>query len=256
MTIFSDQRLRDALWPRPFRFYERAGSTNDIATAWAQENAPSGAVVVADEQLSGRGRFERTWVAPPATGLLFSVILRPRLAPDYLSRVTMIGAVSLLEALGGLTDGLALKWPNDVLLRDRKVAGILAEANWQGDQLSFVVLGIGLNVSMQFAGTPLETTAISLAEATPRPIDRAALLAEILRRIDYWTPRAGEIELWEKWRAHLVTLDQSIQVTLGDGQTIIGKAADVDEHGALQLIDKDGGTHRLLAGEVTLRTGI
>lgn len=256
MTPFTDERLRDALWPRPFRFYERAGSTNDIAANWAQENAASGSVVIAEEQLTGRGRFERTWVAPPGTALLFSTILRPRLVPERLSRMTMIGAVSLIEILSEFADDLSLKWPNDVLLKGRKLAGILPEANWQGNQLAFVVLGIGLNIQIDFTGTPLEHTAISLGKAIGRSIDRGKLLADILRRIDYWTPRAADIELWRAWRSRLATLNQNIQVTFPDGQTIMGKASDVDEDGALQLIDREGVLHRLLAGEVTLRTGI
>jgi BirA family transcriptional regulator, biotin operon repressor / biotin---[acetyl-CoA-carboxylase] ligase len=255
MIGLTDERLRDALWPRPFRFYERVGSTNDIAAGWARENAPNGAVVIAEEQLSGRGRFERTWVAPPGSGLLFSVILRPRLTPERLSRVTMLGAVSLIEALR-LTDELSLKWPNDVLLRGRKLAGILPEASWNGDQLAFVVLGIGLNVHTDFAGSPLEQTATSLAAVIQRPIDRPTLLAEILRRVDYWSQRAAAPELWEAWRSHLGTLGQPVQVTFTDGQTIMGKASDVDEDGALQLVDRDGAIHRLLAGEVTLRTDL
>lgn len=256
---FTDERLRDALWPRPFRFYPQSGSTNDLAANWARDGAPNGAVVVTDEQLSGRGRFDRAWVAPPGTGLLFSVVLRPQVPAERIGRITMLGAVSVIEAVGSLLADLlpgrlALKWPNDVLLDGRKLAGLLPEAAWQGDQLGSVILGIGLNVRVDFRGMPLEQTAISLADVVDRPIDRAVLLASILRRIDYWTPRADQVELWAAWRAHLNTLARSLTVTFADGQTISGQAVDVDTDGALQLKDAAGVVHRVLAGEVTLRT--
>lgn len=252
-TRFTEAALREKLYPRPFRFLPQAGSTNDLAMAWATENAPSGAVVVTDEQLSGRGRFARPWVAPAGTALLFSVILRPLLPADRLYRMAMVGAVALRDVLEPLALGrIAYKWPNDVQLDGRKLAGILPEARWDGNRLTAVILGIGLNVSVPFENTALAHTAISLTEAVATPIDRAQVLAQILPRIDYWSVRVDDRALWESWRAGLATIGQQITVRFNDGQTLMGLAADVDEDGALQLRDNEGTIHHLLAGEVTM----
>lgn len=256
---FTDALLHSRLHPRLFRFYPSIGSTNDVALEWLEQGAPSGAVVLSDEQIAGRGRFARRWVAPPATALLMSVILRPAIQPDRIHRVAMVGAVAILEAIGswgarapGLISRLALKWPNDVLLDGRKLAGILPEAAWHADQLVGVVLGMGLNVSVPFEKSPLAQTAISLADAAPGPIDRAALLSHILDRVDYWAGHIADADLTARWRDALSTLGQPVTVHFGDGQVLSGLAADVDDDGALQLQDAQGTMHRVLAGEVTL----
>ena len=123
----TDQRLRAALGARPFRYFPQVGSTNDIARQWALDGAPAGSVVLTDEQLTGRGRFGRVWSAPSCTALLMSVIIRPRAA--RIPRLTMLGAVAVAEVLEEIAPGkVTLKWPNDVRLEGRKVAGVLPEA--------------------------------------------------------------------------------------------------------------------------------
>src|SRR5579871_4891908 len=135
--LLTEARLRAALGARPFRFEPQVGSTNNIAHDWALTGAPSGSVVLTEEQLTGRGRFGRGWSAPPGMALLMSVILRPRIAGNRLARLTMVGAVAVGEVLEGIAPGqVSLKWPNDVWLAGRKVAGVLPEAIWQGDALN------------------------------------------------------------------------------------------------------------------------
>ncbi|MEP7286319.1 MAG: biotin--[acetyl-CoA-carboxylase] ligase [Chloroflexota bacterium] len=251
--LFTDARLRDALGARPFRFEPQLGSTNDVARQWAIDGAPSGSVVLTEAQNTGRGRFGRIWSAPLGTALLMSMILRPRVTPDRLPRLTMVGAVAVAEILEPLAPGkVSLKWPNDVMLTNRKVAGVLPEAIWQGNTLSAVILGIGLNVRVDFTDTPLADKAISLETVTDTLIDRAVLLNTLLHRIDYWSMRVDESVLLETWRAMLGTLGQRVTVYAA-GAGITGQVAGVDDNGALILQDDDGILHHLLAGEVTLR---
>jgi BirA family biotin operon repressor/biotin-[acetyl-CoA-carboxylase] ligase len=251
-ALLTEQRLREALGTRPLRFYARAGSTNDLAQQWALDGAPAGAVVVAEEQVTGRGRFGRAWLAPAGTALLFSVILRPQIRAERLTRLTMVGALAVAETVMGMAPGqVRLKWPNDVWLAGRKVAGILPEAIWLGSDLQAVVLGIGVNVSVDFAGTPLADSATSIETVTGKHVDRAALLAAILGRIDGWTARLEEPALLETWRGWLETLGRRVTAT-APGEQISGEALDVDDSGALLLRVDDGSVRRIASGEVTL----
>jgi BirA family biotin operon repressor/biotin-[acetyl-CoA-carboxylase] ligase len=251
-----EQTLRQALGARPFQFHPVVSSTNDLARAWAERGAPHGSLVLAEEQSAGRGRFARPWSAPPETALLMSVVLRPRLAPARLTYLTMLGAVAAAETLEPLAPGqVALKWPNDVQLAGRKVAGVLVESAWSGDDLVFAVLGLGLNVRIDFADTPLEGRATSLEIVSGRPVRRAALLAALLTRIDHWALRlsAAEVaeELFAVWRARLATLGQPVSAQT-QTETISGVAEAVDPEGALLIRRADGSQARVTAGEVTL----
>ncbi|HLY24992.1 MAG TPA: biotin--[acetyl-CoA-carboxylase] ligase [Aggregatilineales bacterium] len=256
--LLDDARLREALGARPFRFAVQVGSTNDIARDWALNGAPTGAVVLTEEQIAGRGRFGRVWTAPPGSALLMSIILRPRITPQNVGRLTMVGAVAVAEGLENLSEQIkrppqmvTLKWPNDVLLAGRKVAGILPEAIWQGQALSAVIVGIGLNVSVDFTGTGLEDQAISVETGVRVPVDRLALLDAILHRVDFWAARAMDSSLLDAWRTRLETLGKRIVAQSAAGE-IGGQAVDVDEDGALLVRADDGTMQRIVAGEVTL----
>lgn len=255
-SLLSEGRLREALGARPFQFHPQAQSTNDLARQWALAGAPAGAVVVAEEQLAGRGRFNRAWTAPAGTALLFSAITRPRIHVERFTRLTMVGAVVAAEAVRALGAApVTLKWPNDVWLSGRKLAGILPEAIWLGSSLHAVIIGIGLNVSVDFSQTPLVDKALSIEAVTHTTVDRPALLAHLLHRLDYWVPRAEDAQLFETWRGSLATLGQHVSASSPQGQ-ISGQAVDVAEDGALLIrADNESGNstlHRVLAGEVTL----
>ncbi len=243
---FDAEHLQVRLSPRPVRYYPQADSTNDIALAWLGEGAEAGAVVVTNEQVKGRGRKGRTWHTPAGTALTFSVVLRPPAA--HLHRVTMLGAVAICELLDHLgAADVSIKWPNDVHLNGRKVSGVLPEAVWNGGRLSGVVLGIGINVSIDFAGTDLADTAISITPALGRSVDRLAALAVVLARIDAWSAALGSAALFDAWKGRLNTLGR--QVTIGDVQ---GRAEAVDDDGTLLVRDAAGELHRVLAGDIAL----
>jgi BirA family biotin operon repressor/biotin-[acetyl-CoA-carboxylase] ligase len=251
-------RLAAVLGRRQFQFHEEIGSTNDAARVWAAEGAPAGSVVLAELQTEGRGRFRREWTAPAGTALLTSVILRPVIAPAQLARVTMLGAVAVAEALESLAPTqVSIKWPNDVQLAGKKVAGILPEAEWRGEQCQFVVLGIGLNVRVDFAGSPMQETAISIETVTAKGLDRALLLEQLLGRIDHWSRRLNVETLWQAWRERLNTLSKRVRVVMVNGSAaasgaISGEAVDVDTDGGLLIRDEKATIHRVVAGEVTL----
>lgn len=239
---------------RPLRYFDQIGSTNSEASAWALEGAPAGAVVLAGVQTAGRGRHGRTWLAAPDTALLLSIVLRPDLAPPELGRIALLGAVALAETLEGLGLAPGIKWPNDVQLKGRKVAGILAEGVWHGEDLRAVVLGMGVNVA-RAALSPAEVEqfqATTIEAELGREPGRGALLRGLLERLDAWAPRAAEPALLDAWRARSVTLGKAVRIQQGT-QFWDGWADDIDAQGALLLRMADGTRQRVLAGDVSLR---
>lgn len=240
------------LWlARHIVYYESVGSTNDEARRLAQAGTPEGTLVIAEEQTAGRGRLGRQWLAPAGQALLFSLIFYPTIEPRYLYQLTMLSSLACVQAVAEQT-GLrpAIKWPNDLLLDDRKLAGILSEVGQAGERL-YVVVGIGLNVNVDFSAWPeLRQQATSLSEALGQPVPRLPLLQEILRRIEvgYDRLRAGHSP-YDEWVANLATLGKPVRVTTPEG-ILEGQASGVDPDGALCVTLADGSTKRILAGDV------
>lgn len=236
--------------------YPSIGSTNDEAKRLAETGEPEGTLVIAEGQTAGRGRLQRSWWAPPGTALLMSLIFRPDLAPYQAQRLTMLCSLAICEAIARTT-GLApaVKWPNDVLLHGRKVCGILTELGIEGPRLAYAVVGMGINVNVDFSGAgELASTATSLVQELGHEASRLELLRAILVDIDerYARLRAGESPHAE-WAARLATLGQQVIVTTPTEQ-LSGFATGVDADGTLLLRDENGALHHILAGDVTLRT--
>jgi BirA family transcriptional regulator, biotin operon repressor / biotin---[acetyl-CoA-carboxylase] ligase len=255
---FTLDTLRRTLGERPFRFYEQIGSTQDAARQWALSDPDlSGAVVIAEEQTAGRGRQGRHWHAPPHSSIMISAILKPKLAPEQLPRVTMLGALAVADTLRPLVgDDLALKWPNDVLIGGKKVCGILAETTWIGDAPVAVILGIGLNVRIDFAGIDLLTQATSVETALGRPVNRLNLLQTLLARIDHWIAVIDQPVLIDTWRASLSTLGKRVRIYTEPHKehspSYSGTAEAVDDNGALLVRLDTGDIRRVLAADVGL----
>ena len=228
---------------REFRYYQRVASTNDLAKAWLLEGAEAGAVVIADEQVAGRGRGQRAWHTPAGAALALSVILKPR--ADELAGTNMIGTLSVCALARQVGCGEAgIKWPNDVQAAGKKLSGILVENVWQGERLLGAVLGIGVNVRVDFSGTELEARATSLEDLTGTRLERAALIDTLLRRVDHWRNRSRQ-EIFRAWKEGLNMLGARVSVN-----GIAGVAADVALDGALLVAADNGETHRLYAGDV------
>lgn len=232
---------------RQILFYDSVPSTNDVAARLAEGGAPEGCVVIGDAQSAGRGRLGRAWASPPGAGLYVSTILRPD--ADVMSLVTIAAGVAMTEGIQSAT-GLRtdLKWPNDVLIAGRKVAGILAEGTAR-----YVILGFGMNVLPAAYPPDVVTRATSLERELGRPVDRGSLLAECLSAF-----AARYAELREGQRATIVGAWRERAVaTLGrrvrwdaQGTSVEGIADDIDAEGAL-LVRTPAGMVRIISGEVT-----
>jgi BirA family biotin operon repressor/biotin-[acetyl-CoA-carboxylase] ligase len=227
----------------------------DQARLLAEGGASEGTVVVADVQTAGRGRLQRSWWAPPGSSLLLTVVLRPDLEPRQAQRLTMACSLAACDAIAQVSGLEAqIKWPNDVLIRGRKVCGILTELGLQGTRLQYALVGIGLNVNVDLAAAPpLMVPATSLLMEAGRPVSRLDLLVALLTGIEHrYVALRGGASTHAEWADRMATLGQYVEASSGS-ENWAGVAAGVDEDGALLLRLDDGTTRRLLAGDVTLR---
>lgn len=227
-----------------------AGSTNELAA----DNPVPGRVIVADHQVAGRGRLDRSWVTPPGTALTFSVVIDPQLPDERWPLIPLIAGVAVVDAVRRLGADASVKWPNDVLLVDgtttdgagRKVCGILSER--VGDPPRAVV-GIGINVDLQEGELPVPTaTSLAIAGiAVSRADLLGAVLAEFSRLLD--EARADVPAFLETYRERCSTLGRPVMVLMPDGSRLEGEAVSVDDQGCL-LVDDGTGPQRVAAGDV------
>jgi BirA family biotin operon repressor/biotin-[acetyl-CoA-carboxylase] ligase len=234
-------------------------STMDEAWRLAREGAPEGTVVLADVQTAGRGRLRRSWWAPAGSSLLLSAVLRPGWPARHAQRLAMVCSLALCDAIADVAGVHAqVKWPNDVLIEGRKVCGILTELEIRpesgGGQLETAVVGIGVNVNLDFEGAPeLMAPATSLMWAAGRAVSREALLVALLEDMErrYAATREGR-SYHREWAERMATLGREVQVS-GAGEVLLGVATGVDVDGALLVETPDGAVQRVVAGDVTLR---
>ena len=240
----SEDLLFDILDGRPFRYFDVVGSTNDEAMNWLKNGAFAGSVVIADQQSKGRGRLGRSWFAPSGTALMFSFVLHPN--ADQLPFVSMAGALAVGEVAESFGANASIKWPNDIQIDGRKLCGVLPESAWDGDQLLGVVLGIGVNVRIDFTETPFAETAVSL-ETVVGAVARASLLAQLLERLDFWGARLSTDQLYDAWHSRLNMIGRNVTI-----KDIRGVAESVDRQGALHIRDDAGSLQRVIAGDIAL----
>ncbi|QYJ04375.1 biotin--[acetyl-CoA-carboxylase] ligase [Nocardioides panacisoli] len=235
-------------------FLDETDSTNAVAADRAREGAPDGTLVVADHQRAGRGRLDRGWSVPPRAGLSFSLVLRPDLPPHGWPWLPLLTGLTVTRALVDLGYDARVKWPNDVLLPERKVAGILVErvATPTGPA---AVLGIGLNVSIAEHELPVPTATSLLLARPDLESDRADLLAGIVRalrdRYDAWHggDATATTSLAAEYAAACDTVGRAVRVSLPGGGDLTGRAVDVDASGML-VVETAGGVERVGAGDV------
>ncbi len=237
-------------------FYPSVGSTNVVARTMAAREADEGLVILADEQTAGRGRHGRRWDAPAGSSILMSILFRPDLPASDVNLLTMIVSLAALDGIAEVT-GLeaALKWPNDVVVGDRKVGGLLTESSFIGSRLEYAVVGLGLNVNFDPADVAnIPSTASSLMVLLGRPVDRLALVRAILTATDwrYRALKAGHSPHAE-WSRHLTTIGQRVRVIL-PVDMVEGVAEGVNRQGSLLVRQDDGTLAEVAAGDVvTLR---
>ncbi|MFH1485692.1 MAG: biotin--[acetyl-CoA-carboxylase] ligase [Chloroflexota bacterium] len=234
-------------------YYRSLPSTMDVAKQAARDGAPEGTIVVADEQTAGRGRLQRQWLTPPGSGIALSIILRPDLA--CLRGLSMVASLATVRAIQKVT-GLAssIKWPNDVLIRGKKVCGILIDCELQGEEVETAIIGLGLNVNLEPAAfAEIADTATSLSAELAREVSRLEVLHSLLTQIErYYLALRSGASLREEWKDNLDTLGKWVRVWVGSTLEE-GEACSVDTEGCLIVKRSDGTLVTILAGDVTLR---
>jgi BirA family biotin operon repressor/biotin-[acetyl-CoA-carboxylase] ligase len=260
-TLEIHAALRTTFVAQTIYLFTSLESTNQTALKMGEFSAassnaiPNGTLILADTQTEGRGRLGRRWISPPGVNLYASLILRPVIPMRDTPVVTCLAAVSVVEAVRAYTHLEAvIKWPNDVLIREKKVAGILTELGTRQNQSHHVVIGIGINVNSDRETFPdeIRPTATSLKAELGRAINRNKLVAELCNKFEEVYIKLlneGTDPLLEKFRSFTTTLGRRIRV-ITPGKTVEGWAEDVDPHGALILRTKEQ-THELIhSGDV------
>ncbi|HEY48048.1 MAG TPA: biotin--[acetyl-CoA-carboxylase] ligase [Anaerolineae bacterium] len=239
----------------PLHFFQSIGSTNDHAMSLARDGAPHGTLVVAEEQTEGKGRFGRKWFTPPNSALAFSLLLRPEGIPiEAMGDLTALGALAVAEAIEGLGIEGQIKWPNDVMLIGQKVAGVLVEGSWIGDQLEHAILGIGINVRPESVPPKeeIDIPATCIDTAVGGRVDRHDLMLKVIEGAGKWLPQLGSPALINAWNQRLAYRDQAVIVKLSKHE-IVGKLLGVGVGGRLQLMLNTGEIFEVAFGDVHLR---
>jgi BirA family biotin operon repressor/biotin-[acetyl-CoA-carboxylase] ligase len=238
------------------KYFDSISSTNDEALAWAANDAKDLSVVIADEQTAGRGRLDRKWFTPPNSALAFSLILHPTTEErPHLSRIVGWAALAVTDALRARRLTPQIKWPNDVLQLGHKVAGILVESVWSGEDIDCVVIGIGINV-LKGSVPPedmLHFPATSLEAELGYPPERVEILFDVLSNLINLRPQLGTDEFLSRWADSLAFLGEQVQVEAGSEPPVVGQILGLGSDGSLRLRDGYDKTVAVRFGDVRLR---
>jgi BirA family biotin operon repressor/biotin-[acetyl-CoA-carboxylase] ligase len=241
---------------REIFFYKTVSSTNTIAAGLA-EKTPEGTVVLADSQDKGRGRLGRLWVSPVGVNIYMSVIIRPAIEPKNATLITIMAAVACATALRKVTGlNVTIKWPNDLMVSDRKIGGILTEMKTAPETIILAIVGIGINVNMDIDAFPddIRKTSTSVKIETGKFYSRTKIIVEILNEIDNWYRVLKKIDrkmLLSQWQQLTSTLGREVNVTVGE-ETFSGLAEYIDDEGMLILRLPAGVLKRVSAGDLTI----
>lgn len=245
------------------RYFQRIDSTNQEAFRWLEDGAPDLSLVITDEQTAGRGQFDRKWYTPPASALAFSLILRPPLNKSsrkhpsaIFTRLTALGALGVSNTLRTDFDlPVQIKWPNDLLVRGRKIAGVLVESSWSGEHLSAAVIGVGVNVAPPSIQNhhKFDTPATCVESEIYRQVSRPELLRQVLSNIFMWKKQIHTDAFLEAWKEGLLYRGEWVYLIPGTGNAsqppmevlIMG----LEQDGALRIQLKDGRIKTVYSGE-------
>lgn len=251
------KRLAGSLFSSHIHYQASIDSTNALARTLAGQGAPEGTIVITEEQTAGRGRRGKSWVSPGGANLLFTVLLRPPMEGDRVFVLTMVLALAALKAVKRVAGVKAtIKWPNDLYVGARKLAGVLTEFSMREKQVDWAVLGMGMNVGWhpdvpEGGGVP----ATSLQKETGQRISKNDLLFEILTGFEplYRDVLRGTVTaLHEEWNQNCLVLGKTVVIE-SERERIEGRALRIDDCGALIIEDAVGVQRRILTGEVSLR---
>jgi BirA family transcriptional regulator, biotin operon repressor / biotin---[acetyl-CoA-carboxylase] ligase len=249
--------LKSKVFGTFYHYEKEMGSTNAAIRHLAEKGAPEGTLVIAESQSLGRGRRGHSWVSP-AGGIWLSLLLRPNIEPQRAPLQTLLAAAALTEALWQAEKvSAAIKWPNDLLWRDKKIAGILTEMKAMTGHLDYIIVGVGINANFpaDCLPEPLRGSATTLYEILGRPIHRQRLVASFLLAWEkhyLLALQEGYAKALDVWRSYSSTLGRDVDLQSGDRQ-VTGRALDIDEEGRLVVETAPGLREAFLAGEVTLK---
>lgn len=248
----------DMFGKRGIFHFRETDSTNIRAEYYANEGTPEGAVVIAECQTGGKGRRGRTWFSPPTEGIYVSVILRPKISPNEAPKLTLMASVAAAETVLSLAPmDVAIKWPNDILIKGRKAAGILTEMNAEMDRIHYVVIGLGLNVNTPAESFPpdIRDKATSILIETGRVFPRALVLRRYLELLEEQYEgfkTHGFDPVMKRWKELTDIIGKRISVDVLD-TTFTGYVQDLSDDGFLILRDEERGTlRRIISGDVSL----
>jgi BirA family biotin operon repressor/biotin-[acetyl-CoA-carboxylase] ligase len=253
---FISAKACGGLWKEIF-VHDLLGSTNDTAMSLAVEGRiQPGTVIIADSQMSGKGRLGRKWTSPAGRNVHMSMVIRPEIEPGEITMLTILAAVAAASAIRRSCDMQAsIKWPNDLMFKERKLGGILTEVRADQDRVNMAVIGIGINVNIADTELPEEIrqTATSVYAATNRSHARNEIIICLLREFEsaYRTViERGSEEILERWREYSSTLGRRVKVTIGE-TVVTGIAEDIDRRGMLILRTDSGVRSVISAGDIT-----
>lgn len=257
--MFREQVL-EALISSPIsacQVYESIGSTNDIALEWASSSAPDGALVIADQQTSGRGRLTRKWHTSPGSSLAFSIVIKPNVDEiEHSARFSILAVIAVTDILLKHYHLQAeIKWPNDVLINRKKVCGILPETSWFGKQIQAIVIGIGINVASSSV-PPVDFQlfpATSIEDELGKPVDRMEVLAMVVNSFFEWRKSVSKPDIFNYWQEHLAFRGEPVRI-IEDGKTIAsGRLTGISQTGELELTAGKDAKITVMTGDVHLR---
>ncbi|MBW6471753.1 MAG: biotin--[acetyl-CoA-carboxylase] ligase [Anaerolineaceae bacterium] len=241
-----------------FKYYSSVDSTNRIALEWLDNGTPDGAIVFADHQSSGRGRFDRKWVTQPGSAIAVSIIVRPDIREQqHLALFSPLAGIALVDILKHILQiDAQIKWPNDVLIQRMKTAGILTETIWNGEELLGLVVGIGVNVLPQSIPPKefLQYPATCIQDHCSFPIDRFEVLAELINAFNFWRSQIHLPEFMNQWQKTLAFRGEKVYIKQKDGNVqMSGILSGLTSNGDLEILSENNQKQTITVGDVHLR---
>lgn len=255
--LLLERKLTGKLIGHKIYYYPQIGSTNDEAYRLGAEGLPEGTVVLAESQSKGKGRMARVWHSPAGSNIYTSLILRPHFRPAAAPQISLVAGVAVAELLDQYCPGwVELKWPNDVLIKGKKICGILAQMKTAGEDIDFVVVGIGINVNIRQSQFPEEISKIatSLSVETGREFIRPDLIISLYENFAKWYKKLlqdGFAAVKEKWISLTPMIGQNIQIIF-QNEKVTGKALDLADDGSLIILTAGGEKLDVSAGDATI----
>jgi BirA family biotin operon repressor/biotin-[acetyl-CoA-carboxylase] ligase len=251
--------LHTKMLGQAIHYLESTESTQKIAHQLAQEGCPEGTLVIAEEQVNGRGRLTRSWYSPKYTGIWMSLVLRPKLPPIMAPQFTLIAAVAVVQAIEEVCELYpGIKWPNDILMDRRKVTGILTELQADSDRINAIIIGIGINVNQEKEDFPedIRDIATSLFIEKGEKISRAALVQCILLKLEKYYEiymEKGFTPLKMLWESYALSLGKEIIAHTLTGK-ISGRAVGISDEGVLKVEDAYGQIHHIYSADIEMKS--